>query len=697
MRAGRQARILERVLAADALEDLFVTSERDWRMVCRVLAGVMKGSPANIRAVAMAARLRGVSVEYVVDRVSVVAASLSAIRREDPYAVLGVSPTAPADAIQRRWRELAKTFHPDVAREPAAAETFQRLRQAYEILRDPERHLRWDARQLEHGRLSAHRATTVFAEALERDRIGWSGRAPLRRAATAARAFAGAVVWSCRRGVTCAAGAGRGTGRLLGGTCVAATTRGWRALREGGRIAGATGRRGGRAVAGLADGALARSRSGAATAASSGRRCGARFGVAGTRLAGMAVVVVRGTCRGLGASARGATALAAAAAAPVLYATRWCAAAASACGHGIVGLGALLERMAVRCRVCGALGLRAMRAAGDAAARHFANSGRLLVRAAGGVAAEVRAAGAAVTTVARAVGGGCRRVARCATAIAPATAVATAVLAILAFSTGRPAGVWRGAERVRVPDEHGLARVPAADAAAADVGRSETPAASVEFGPVSEPAVPSLMLATAQRTVPEPASAEPAAAPATPSVASAMMAVLDTRGREEPPTPARDRPTTLTAPRGGTGGRLRPADGGPAAELLPADAPGGAGGVARGEAAALVSTFRQHYEQRHVDELVGLFTEDGVENTRTGREAIAAAYRSALGPWRQITYRLGGLSYEDRADAIRVSSPFVITYGRPDGAQIVRGTAAWDLVRQDGDLRIAKLSYRVER
>jgi hypothetical protein len=120
-------------------------------------------------------------------------------------------------------------------------------------------------------------------------------------------------------------------------------------------------------------------------------------------------------------------------------------------------------------------------------------------------------------------------------------------------------------------------------------------------------------------------------------------------------------------------------------------------GIERSEAAALLSTFRRRYEQRDVGGLAGLFAEDGVEDWRTGRESIAAAYESALRPWQQITYRLGGLSYEDRPDAMRVTSPFVITYARRDGAQIVRGTAAWDLVRRDGGLRIARLSYRIER
>jgi hypothetical protein len=122
----------------------------------------------------------------------------------------------------------------------------------------------------------------------------------------------------------------------------------------------------------------------------------------------------------------------------------------------------------------------------------------------------------------------------------------------------------------------------------------------------------------------------------------------------------------------------------------------GDGSIMRPEAAALLRTFRRHYERRDVEELVALFEDDAIENRRAGRREIAAAYQAAFESWRDVRYQLGTLRYEDLDDGIRVRSPFTITYARPSDARIVHGTAAWDIVRGDDGLRIARLSYAIQ-
>jgi len=63
----------------------------------------------------------------------------------DFYEVLGVPRTASADEIQRAYRTLARTYHPDVNRDPAAEERFKDIAEAYAVLRDPDTRHRYDA------------------------------------------------------------------------------------------------------------------------------------------------------------------------------------------------------------------------------------------------------------------------------------------------------------------------------------------------------------------------------------------------------------------------------------------------------------------------------------------------------------------------------------------------------------------------
>ncbi len=62
----------------------------------------------------------------------------------DPYVVLGVTRSANQTEVKSAYRRLARRYHPDVNRHPAAARKFAQITEAYQILVDPGRRSTFD-------------------------------------------------------------------------------------------------------------------------------------------------------------------------------------------------------------------------------------------------------------------------------------------------------------------------------------------------------------------------------------------------------------------------------------------------------------------------------------------------------------------------------------------------------------------------
>ena len=63
---------------------------------------------------------------------------------KDYYETLGVARDASEDEIKRAYRRLARKYHPDVSDEADAEARFKEMKEAYEVLKDPEKRSAYD-------------------------------------------------------------------------------------------------------------------------------------------------------------------------------------------------------------------------------------------------------------------------------------------------------------------------------------------------------------------------------------------------------------------------------------------------------------------------------------------------------------------------------------------------------------------------
>jgi len=82
--------------------------------------------------------------------------SLSAIHTfagmRNLYDVLGVAEDATLETIKTVYRQLARTFHPDVNSDDDAVEHFREITDAFVVLSDPDKRVEYDAGRASHRR-----------------------------------------------------------------------------------------------------------------------------------------------------------------------------------------------------------------------------------------------------------------------------------------------------------------------------------------------------------------------------------------------------------------------------------------------------------------------------------------------------------------------------------------------------------------
>jgi curved DNA-binding protein len=63
---------------------------------------------------------------------------------KDYYATLGVAKHASQEEIQRAYRKLARKYHPDINKASGAEDKFKDIGEAYEVLKDPDKRVKYD-------------------------------------------------------------------------------------------------------------------------------------------------------------------------------------------------------------------------------------------------------------------------------------------------------------------------------------------------------------------------------------------------------------------------------------------------------------------------------------------------------------------------------------------------------------------------
>ncbi len=63
---------------------------------------------------------------------------------KDYYEILGVDKSADTKTIKKKFRELAKKYHPDINKEEGTEEKFKDIQEAYEVLSDESKRYQYD-------------------------------------------------------------------------------------------------------------------------------------------------------------------------------------------------------------------------------------------------------------------------------------------------------------------------------------------------------------------------------------------------------------------------------------------------------------------------------------------------------------------------------------------------------------------------
>jgi hypothetical protein len=112
------------------------------------------------------------------------------------------------------------------------------------------------------------------------------------------------------------------------------------------------------------------------------------------------------------------------------------------------------------------------------------------------------------------------------------------------------------------------------------------------------------------------------------------------------------------------------------------------------ESRQFIDEYIARFMKLDLDPFMGLFSKRGVENRMIPYADIREAYRMTVDGSRSIVYNLKIYSIQTYTESAYVRGRYEIIQTLKRGrTRVLRGDIQWDLVREDGSLKIREVNY----
>ncbi len=112
------------------------------------------------------------------------------------------------------------------------------------------------------------------------------------------------------------------------------------------------------------------------------------------------------------------------------------------------------------------------------------------------------------------------------------------------------------------------------------------------------------------------------------------------------------------------------------------------------EARQLVGEYTARFMKLDLDPFMELFSKKAVENRMIPYADIREAYRKTIAGSRSIAYNLDIYSIQMSAQSALVTGRYkIIQAFKKGGTKVLKGDIQWDLIQENGSLKIREINY----